>query len=152
MKKLAAVLVLLVLVFLAGYWPQRGAAREAQDELASVKGTLESAQARVRAGAVLGRALTLKEAVAAQNYGTARSLSTALFDAVRDENARTSDPSIRKAYEEILAMRDPLTAALARADAAAGEIARGFEIRLRGALGYETAPATPAPETPAPQP
>jgi len=140
MKKLWIVAGLLAVAFLGGYVPERVKRAQAESIAAQTRSELDAERSRVRLGAVLGRALTLRDAVAAQNYGIAKSLSTQFFEAARDEATRTTDASVKAALEETLAMRDTLTSALTAGDPASGEMVRGLEIKLRGALGYATAP------------
>jgi hypothetical protein len=140
MRKLWIVLALVVVAFLAGYVPERLKRRDSESLAAQTRSELEAARARVRLGAVLGRALTLRDAVAAQNYGIAKSISTQFFEAAREEAAQSVDPATRTTLDEIAKMRDTLTSALTAGDPASAEMVRGLEIKLRGALGYETAP------------
>jgi hypothetical protein len=148
MKKALALIVFFVAAvataYVAGYWPQHRAARQAETRRASLEVELAAAQARVRGAAVLGLVLTLSDVIAAQNYGTAQSLATGLFDAVREESGRTTDAALRGALDEVLRARDPLTAALARGDVSTAETVRGLEVKLRSALGYDLPPISGA--------
>jgi hypothetical protein len=131
-----AVVVLLGAAFLAGYVPERQQRSTAETEIARLRDRLVVAEDRVRTGELLGRILTIREVTARQDYGEAQKLSSASFDAIRAEAARTHDAQLRGGLNEALARRDAVTAALAKADPAATEILHTIELRLRQALGY----------------
>jgi hypothetical protein len=107
----------------------------------------------MRVAAVLGRALALRDAVAANNFGIAQGLSSPFFDAVRDEANRAAGTPYQAVLEETMATRDAVTVALSRADPSVQETVRRIELRLRGALGYPgdaaagAAAPTPVPAT-----
>ncbi|MBI3932087.1 MAG: hypothetical protein HY317_01605 [Acidobacteria bacterium] len=148
MKKVLIVLVLLGIAYGVGYWPQRQGRAGVEERLARTEADLATAQARVRLAAILGQLLTLSDVVEAKNYGTAQEMSSRFFDAVRQESERTPEAAFKATLESILQMRDPVTAGLTRGDAATLELLRGFETRLRNALGFAPPPqpsASPAP-------
>jgi hypothetical protein len=72
-----------------------------------------------------------------QDYSQALERSSALFDAIRGEAARISEPQLRDGLNGALAMRDSVTARLAKGEPAAVEILHDIELELRRALGYE---------------
>jgi hypothetical protein len=148
MRKLFMLLVVaavaLLAAYVAGYWPQRERLSALDAEKAQLQQQLQVAEARVRAAALLGELLALKETVQEMNYGQARSLSSPFFDHVRAEIARAADPAVKQALDSIQAVRDPVTVALTQGDASALGHLREGERRLRTALGYPV-PATPAP-------
>lgn len=141
------VVVLLAAAYVAGFWPQRERISVLQGENASLQQRMEAAEARVRAGVLLGELLTLREVAQDMNYGQARTLSSPFFEHVRAEAGRTTDAGVKQALESILALRDTVTVALTQGDAAALGHLRESERRLRLALGYPapTVAATPAP-------
>ena len=159
-KFLLLVVVLLAAAYVAGFWPQRERVSALQAENVTLQQRLEAAESRVRAGALLGELLTLKEAVQEMNYGQARGLSSPFFEHVVAEAARTTDPTVKPALASILALRDRVTVTLTQGDAAALGHLRESERRLRQALGYPPPPAgaasAPFPigasPTPAPNP
>jgi hypothetical protein len=140
MKKLGIMAGVLVAAFLAGYGPERWKRAQSDAATEQTHVELEQQRAQVRLGAILGRALVLKDAVASQNYGIARTVSTSFFDAARDEATHSTDPAARAALDEVVKQRDALTAALTQGDARSLEIVRAIEMKLRAALGYEAAP------------
>lgn len=148
-KFLLVVVALVAAAYVAGFWPQRERISVLQAENVTLQQRVEAAEARVRAGVLLGEMLTLREIVQDMNYGQARSLSSPFFEHVRSEAGRTTDAAVRPALESILALRDPVTVALTQGDAAALGHLRESERRLRQALGY---PPPPAAAAPAPSP
>ena len=100
-------------------------------------GTLQNqlavAEGRIRLGQVLGQLLRLSDAVRAKNYGEAATLSSAYFDAVREEASRASAEGTA-ALNIILKSRDQVTTAIAGTDAAA----RDHAARTRTAIAART--------------
>jgi hypothetical protein len=132
----AAVAVVVVAgAYLAGYLPEHRARISGERELTAVREELSAAEQRVRLSELLGRALMLKEAAQRQNYGQALEFSSAFFDAVLAEMKRATQGE-RAALAEILAMRDGVTAALAKADPTIVDALHRVELRLRQALAY----------------
>lgn len=135
--------------YLAGYLPERRGRIAVEAEIGALRPRLAAAEARVRTGELLGQALTLKEVAMRQNYGQALELSTSFFDAVRAELARPGESGLADGLNEVLTMRDGVTAALAKADPTVLETLQRVELRLRRALGYalpagiKTAPSIP---------
>jgi hypothetical protein len=157
LKFVVLVVVLLAAAYVAGFWPQRERVSALVGENASLQQRLEAAEARVRAGALLGELLTFKETVQDMNYGQARGLSSPFFEHVAAEAARTPDAGIKQALAAILTRRDATTVALTQGDAASLSHLREAERGLRQALGYPppaagmaTAPLAPTPNSYAP--
>ncbi len=152
MKKLLASLLVIGATYLAGYWPERLKRVAAEGSFHEQQTRLAEAQARVRAGELLGRILNLEDAVVARNYGLAQEQSTSFFDALGTEAARSQPAPVSAALQATLTMRDVVTAALVRADPAALELVRGAESRLREGLGYAPPPSATPTATPTPSP
>jgi hypothetical protein len=150
MKKVVVVVVLLVVAYGLGYWPERQRRVAIEDRLARAEAEVAFGQARVRMAALLGQLLTFEDVVAAKNYGTALNASSEFFDAVRKEADRSQEAAFKAALEAILQMRDGVTAGLTKGDEGTVEILRGFETRLRNVLGYAPPPAPPAADQPTP--
>jgi hypothetical protein len=121
--------------YLAGHLPERRVRIAAETEAEALGTRLAAAEARVRLGELLGRALTVKEVAARQDYGQALELSSQLFDAVLTESARPG-VELPDGLNEILSFRDRVTAALARGDPAVVDLLHDVELRLRRLLGY----------------
>ena len=144
MKRYFAAMVVFLagLAFLAGYWPERQRRQALEGQLTSLRADLAEAQARVRLGGLLGQILAAEDAVSAQNYGEAQALSSKFFDAVRTESTRTAAGSFKDGLENVIRMRDPVTASLTRGDPQALTLLRDAETLVRNALGFPRA-ATP---------
>lgn len=130
----------IAVAYVIGYWPERRARTAAESQVQELQMRLDAAEARLRTGEILGRTLVLKEVAARMNYGQARDMASPLFDALRQEASRTSDNALKAVLNELLGMRDPVTAALATADPAVVDSIHQMELRLRAALGYAAAP------------
>jgi hypothetical protein len=150
-KRLLAVLVVLLAAgaFVAGYWPQRrmldqaqAEAGELQRQLAESREKLAASEAKGRLGGLFGQFLALDDAVAAGNYGEARTLSSTFFDRVRDEAAQSRDATVRTALDAVMVRRDVVTAGLARGEGSVREILGLIGRDLRRALGYPLPPAS----------
>ena len=142
------VLVLIGAAFVVGYWPEHLKRVAAEDLLRARQAEMAGAQARIRAGELLGQLLSLRDAASAKNYGQAQELSTRFFDAARSEAARTTLPALAEALEATLGLRDGITAGLVQADPAVLGLIRQAETNLRDALGYARAPGGSAPGNP----
>ena len=161
MNKVVAVLVAILIgaAFVGGYWPQRqargeleGRVKALEERNKAMEKDLSDAQARVRLAGILGHLLTLADIVAEKNYGHARTMASAFFDAVRAESDRSSVASFKEVLEGILATRDGVTAGLTEGDPRVLDQLHKAEARLRLALGYPQAAAPPtlAPSASAP--
>jgi hypothetical protein len=141
MKKAAAlaVIVLVAVAYLAGYWPQHRQLTEARAQVEQLQSRLDAAEARLSLAEVLGQLLRLSDADAAKNYGEAAALSSSFFDAVRAEASRTTSPDTRTVLEDILNTRDRVTTAIAATDPMLGQVLDAHEGRLRQALGFPIA-------------
>jgi hypothetical protein len=127
---------------LAGYWPEHQRREALAEQLSDVRVELTEATARVRLGELLGQLLALEDAVAAQDYGQAQTQASTLFDAARVEVTRVEAGPSRAALEQVVQLRDPVTAGLARGEPATLARVEEAEALVRGALGYAR-PLTP---------
>jgi hypothetical protein len=146
MKRFLLVLVVVLVggAWLLGYWPQRGRVAALESELAGLRQRTATAEARARTGVLLAEVRNLEEAVMRQNFGDAQQISLAFFDHVRVDAGTTADPAMKQALEEVARHREPVTAALARADASVLATLRETEAVLRRALGYAVYGPNPA--------
>jgi hypothetical protein len=143
MKRFLVVLVVAILVVgaigaavLAGYWPEHQRRQALAGELSDLRVELAEATARVRLGELLGELLALEDAIAAQDYGQAQAQASTLFDAARAEVTRVEAGPSRAALEQVVRLRDPVTAGLARGEASTLARVEEAEALVRGALGY----------------
>jgi hypothetical protein len=130
------ILVVIGLAYIAGYWPQHRRLTDAQAQLRETQNRLAVAEDQIRLGGLLGELLRLSDSLAANNFGDAASLSSSLFDSVRLEASRIGKPDVTSTLQTILATRDQVTTAIARADASVSTILEQQERALRLALGY----------------
>jgi hypothetical protein len=140
-----AVIVLLGLAYIGGYWPEHRRAVDAQAALDALRPQLAEAQARVRLAEVLGQQLRLGDAIAVRNFGEASTLSSAFFNRVQQEMAQATAPDVRDALAQVQQTRDQVTTAIARTDPTVADVLRQQQMTLRRALGYPVPPPTPAP-------
>jgi hypothetical protein len=157
MKRIVVItiVVLLGVAYLAGYWPEHSQLKTARTTLDELQPQLANAEVQVRLGQVLGQQMRLADAITVRNFGEATDLSTAFFDRVQQEAARTTNADARQALDTILQTRDQVTTAIARTDLSVGETLRQQEIVLRRALGYPVPAQEPLPvpvTLPAPAP
>ncbi len=139
---LAAAVIVAGLAFLVGYWPEHQRRQALEAQVTSLQAQLADAEARVRLGGLLGQILAAEDAVSAQNYGQAQTLSSELFDAARAEAARTAAGSSNDSLEKIVQMRDAVTESLTRGDPKALALLREAEMLMRNELGFSR-PASP---------
>lgn len=154
MRKVLVGLVALLVAgaFVAGYWPPhrelvtaRAEADELRRQLSEARSLLAATEAKARLGRVLGQYLALEEAVSSGNYGEAQALSSAFFDAVREQATIGLDPSSRTALDAVLMRRDTVTAGIARGESSVRAVLVPVERELRRALGYPVPPLGGAP-------
>jgi hypothetical protein len=140
MKRFLVVLVVAILVVgaavLAGYWPEHQRRQALEGQLSDLRVELAEATARVRLGELLGELLALEDAIAAQDYGQAQAQASTLFDTARVEVTRVEAGPSRAALEQLVLLRDPVTAGLARGEASTLARVEEAEALVRDALGY----------------
>jgi hypothetical protein len=110
------VIVLMILAFLGGYWPQHSKLEEAEGRLAVSSAQLSNAESTVRLCQLQDQLLTLVQESANKNYGDAATLSTKFFNDLRAELMRTIQPDVKSALQSVLDQRDAITAGLAKGD------------------------------------
>jgi hypothetical protein len=133
--------VVLVAMFVAGYWPEHYSRIAAEAEARSLQLRVAALDDRVRAAQLHAGLLDLIDAVEAMNYGEAQSLSSSLFDRIRDEAARTEDAQLRSLFRTTLAQRDAVTSALAKGDGAVTAPLKASERAFRQLFGTATVSA-----------
>jgi hypothetical protein len=101
--------VLLVVVFLAGFLPSYVKAHRLENELREARREQSLAQLRDLAS------LTYFQANQ-KDYGLAAGTATLFFDRTQEAVNQAPDASARKPLQELLSLRDPITAGLAKGD------------------------------------
>ncbi len=103
------VAVLLVVVFLAGLVPSYVKANRLKNELREARREHTLAQLRDLASLAYFQA-------SQKDYGLAAGTSTRFFDRTRQVADQALDANARKPLEDLLSLRDPITAELAKGD------------------------------------
>jgi len=145
MKRIFALVAVgvVVIAYLIGYWPQRQRAVALEQEVATLRAQVADLEARKRAAELLGELLNVIDAVTRNDYGQAQQLSSTFFDHVRAET-NSPIPSLQVGLSSILAQRDAITSALARADVQVLGRLLQLQVQLRAALGFPTPPGRPS--------
>ncbi len=108
-KKIMVVAVLLIVAFSAGFLPQYAKGKRLERELGEARQENGRAQLRDLAGLAYLQA-------SQKDYGLAGGTSARFFDRTREVANQTPDSSGRKPLEDLLKLRDQITAELARGD------------------------------------
>ena len=110
-NKIIVVAVLLVVVFLAGFLPSYAKANRLENELREARREQSLAQLRDLACLAYFQANQ-------KDYGLAAGTSTRFFDRTREAANQSPEASVRKPLEDLLSLRDTITAGLAKGDPA----------------------------------
>jgi hypothetical protein len=116
--KVGAVVVAVAAAFLIGFIPEFLQTRRLQTELDTARENVSRLQVQAQVDEARRLAGRMLLQVYRQNYGTAGELSTKYFDTLRVIADRTDNPSLKSSAAELLQLRDPITMALAQANAA----------------------------------
>jgi hypothetical protein len=108
-NKVVLVLVLLVVVFLAGFLPTYVKAHRLENELREARREQTLAQLRDLASLAYFQANQ-------RDYGLAGGTVTRFFDSTQEAANQASDPGAKKSLQDLLSLRDPITAELAKGD------------------------------------
>ena len=103
--------IALIAVFLAGFVPQYVKVKRLENELRQSRQEAAGAELRDLIGFAYVQA-------SQKNYGLAAETSSRFFSRVREVANQTQAADRRKGLENLLALRDSVTAALAKGDAA----------------------------------
>ena len=103
--------IALIAVFLVGFVPEYVKVNRLENELRQSRQETAGAELRDLIGFAYVQA-------SEKNYGLAAETSSRFFNRVREVANQTQDANRRKGLEDLLALRDSVTAALAKGDAA----------------------------------
>jgi hypothetical protein len=103
--------IALIAVFLVGFVPQYVKVNRLENELRQSRHEAAGAELRDLIGFAYVQA-------SQKNYGLAAETSSRFFNRVREVATQTQDANHRKGLEDLLALRDSVTAALAKGDSA----------------------------------
>lgn len=110
-NKVVLVAVLLIVVFLASFLPPYAKAHRLETELREARRTQALAQLRDLASLAYFQA-------SQRDYGLAAGTSTRFFNRAREVANQAPDIGAKKPLEDLLNLRDPITAGLAKGDPA----------------------------------
>jgi hypothetical protein len=102
---------LLIAVFLVGFVPQYVKVKRLENEVRQSRQEASGAELRDLIGFAYVQA-------SQKNYGLAAETSSRFFNRVREVANQTQDANHRKGLQDLLALQDIVTAALAKGDAA----------------------------------
>ena len=120
-NRIIVVIILLIIVFLAGFVPQYMKAKRLENDLSLAK--QENALAQLRDLAALAFVQATQK-----NYGLAAGTSKQFFIRTREAANQAPDANGRKALDDLLASQDKITAELAKGDPEAlGDLQGLFE-------------------------
>lgn len=108
-KNIIVVVVLLVVVFLAGFLPGYVKTHRLENELREARREQSLGQLRDLVSLAYFQANQ-------KDYGLAAGTATRFFDRTQDAVSLAADASARKPLADLLSLRDPVTAALAKGD------------------------------------
>jgi len=118
-RKIALLLVLLLVGFLAGFVLQYSRLQQARQQLSASTKQLDSCQASEQLSQVRDTATAMFLEAVEKNYGKAGEYSKEFFDQAQRIQSSTGDPVLRNLLGDTLATRDQITADLAKGDASA---------------------------------
>jgi hypothetical protein len=128
--------VVLILTFLAGFLP--GYLKGQRQEEALRVTRQENSLAQFRDLAALGYLQASQK-----DYGLAAGTTTRLFDRIREVANQTPDSAGRKSLEDLLSLRDAITAKLAKGDSEVLSELQGLLIKTRQATAVSSVAAQP---------
>ena len=112
-------LILLVTGFSVGFIPQYAKVRRLQTDLLNAKQQFASCQLSSQLSQLRDSAAMVYFEATRKNYGTAGEYSNRFFNEVQQlANQTTADPNLKRAMEELLTLRNPITEDLSKGDAA----------------------------------
>jgi hypothetical protein len=130
--KAGGVLIILAVVFLAGWYPQYRKASRLEHNLEEAQAASAALQAKLKEAEVRDLGAVLYLEVSRQNYEKAAAAATRFFDAVRDLSAQTQDAALQARLKDVLAKRDSIIAALARANPSVAGDLQAILLQLYG--------------------
>ena len=136
-SKFVVVAALLVVAFLAGFLPTYAKANRLENQLREARREHSLAQLRDLSCLAYFQA-------SQKDYGLAAGTSTRFFDRTREAAKQEPDASIGKPLEDLLNLRDKITAELAQGDPGVLSDLQALFVKTRLATG--TPSGTPKPE------
>lgn len=128
--------VVLILTFLAGFLPGYVKGQRQEEELRVARQENSLAQLRDLASLAYLQA-------SQKDYGLAAGTTTRLFDRIREVANQTKNSTIRKSLEDLLSLRDPITAKLATGDSEVLNELQSLLVKTRQATAVSSIPPQP---------
>ena len=129
MKTIMVVFILLIVAFLAGFLPPYLQEKRLENELLASRQEVQVAELRDLAGLAYLQ-------VSQKDYGLAAATTTRFFDRTKEVASRTTDETRKKTLEDMLSLRDKITAELAQADPAALNHLQALYVQTRQVTAY----------------
>ncbi len=130
-NRLSVVVVLLIVVFLAGFLPQYAKAKRLENQLRAVRQENSLAELRDLVGLAYLQA-------SQKDYGLAAGTSTRFFDRTREVANQTPNPR-SKSLDDLLNVRDKITTQLAKGDPGVLNELQTLFLRTRQATAFPSA-------------
>jgi len=111
-------LSLFIVGFLAGFIPQYSRAHRLEQEVSASTSQLETCRFAEQLSQLRDAATLMYLEATQKNYGTSGDDASHFFDQAQRLASSTQDETLRSVLREILAVRDQITADLAKGDAA----------------------------------
>ena len=134
-NRIIVVSVLLIVAFLAGFLPSYAKANRLENELREARREHSLAQLRDLACLAYFQA-------SQKDYGLAAGTSTRFFDSTREVANRAPDSSVKTSLEDLLSLRDKITAELAKGDPAVLSDLQTLFVKTRQATAIPAGTAT----------
>jgi hypothetical protein len=127
--------VLLILAFLVGFLPGYAKGQRQEKELREARQENRLAQRDLACLAYLQ--------ASQKDYGLAAGTSTRLFERTREVASQTLDSADRKSLEDLLSLRDPITAKLATGDSGVLNELQALLVKTRQATSVSSGARQP---------
>ncbi len=146
MKRIGLVVILLLLAFVAGYWPQHKKVVEAQKASVWFDTRTWQLESSLRLYRLQSQLITLVQETEKKNYANAAELSTKFFNTLNSDVPLAASPDPRASLQTILNQRDAVTATLAKGDPAALDLLKQMLATLSQSIAQADALA-PTPKS-----
>jgi predicted negative regulator of RcsB-dependent stress response len=140
---LVVILLLLVLAYVAGYWPYHKKVVEMQKASVWFDTRVWQLESSLRLYRLQSQLVTLVQETEKKNYANAAELSTKFFNTLSGAVPLAASPAPRASLQTILNQRDAVTAALAKGDPAALDLLKQMLATLTQSIPADGPPPMP---------
>jgi len=130
-KRVIVVGILLVAAFAGGFVPQYLKASRLGEEAQGLRDQLDRCQSEKKLSDFRSVAGVLYVEVARNNYSVAAEESSKFFTKLREYSMQTPDAGLKSRLEDVLTLRDRITAGLAKADPAVAAEVQDLFLKLQ---------------------